>query len=142
MVRLLKANRWLRNELREACDLDNRFGRRRERGDWELVAVAFVASGYVDIQPWHDDAGEEIWRACGFASKPSYRTTWRRLRELEGVADAFLMSVGKLVRRAVPSRNSAIPRCTVSSLIPVARDTAMIPPRPCDRASDAAQSRR
>jgi hypothetical protein len=100
VVRLLKSNRWLWRSLREACDLDNRYGRRRERGDWELVAVAFVASGYVDIQPWHDDTTDELWSACGFETKPSYRTTWRRLRELESVADAFLDSVGMLVRRA------------------------------------------
>jgi hypothetical protein len=100
VVRLLKANRWLWRELRDACDLDARYGRRRERGNWELVAVAFVVSDYVDIQPWHDESTDDLWEACGFAFKPSYRTTWRRLRELESVADAFLTSVGALVRRA------------------------------------------
>jgi hypothetical protein len=54
----------------------------------------------VDIQPWHDESTDDLWEACGFASKPSYRTTWRRLRELQSVADAFLTSAGALVRRA------------------------------------------
>ncbi len=48
MVRLLKRNRWLWRELRKACDLDKRYGRRRQWGNWELVAVAFVVSDYVD----------------------------------------------------------------------------------------------
>jgi hypothetical protein len=87
MVRLVKRNRWLWRELRKACDLDHRYGRRRERGNWELVAVAFVVSDYVDIQPWHDDSTDSLWQACGFAHKPSYRATWRRLRELATVAD-------------------------------------------------------
>lgn len=100
VVRLLKGNRWLWRELRDACDLDRRYGRRRERGHWELAAVAFVVSDYVDIQPWHYDTTEDLWTACGFESKPSYRTTWRRLRELADVADAFLDATGKLIRRA------------------------------------------
>jgi hypothetical protein len=100
MVRLVKRNRWLWRELRKACDLDHRYGRRRERGNWELVAVAFVVSDYVDIQPWHDDSTDSLWQACGFAHKPSYRTTWRRLRELATVADEFLGAAGKLIRRA------------------------------------------
>jgi hypothetical protein len=100
MVRLLKRNRWLWRELRTACDLDNRYGRRRERGNWELVAVAFVVSDYIDIQPWHDDSTESLWQACGFKYKPSCRTTWRRLRELASVADEFLVAAGKLLRPA------------------------------------------
>jgi len=100
VVRLLKANRWLWRELRDACDLEKLGGAPRERGNWELVAVAFVVSDYIDLQPWHDDSTPDLWRACGFEDRPSYRTTWRRLRELESVADAFLTSVGVLVRRA------------------------------------------
>jgi hypothetical protein len=45
------------------------YGRGREHGHWELVAVALVASGYVDIQPWHDDTTDELWQACGFETK-------------------------------------------------------------------------
>lgn len=100
MVQLVKANRWLWNGLREACDLDHRHGRRRQRGHWELIAVAFVVSDYVDIQPWHDDSTDDLWRACGFDAKPHYRTAWRRLRELAEVADEFLIAAGKLIRRA------------------------------------------
>ncbi|MBV8710841.1 MAG: hypothetical protein JOY56_03650 [Solirubrobacterales bacterium] len=67
-----------------------------------LIAVAFVVSDYIDIQPWHDDSADSLWHTCGFLSKPSYRTTWRRLRELAGVADEFLAAAGKLIRRARP----------------------------------------
>lgn len=100
VIRLLKANRWLWRELRDACDLDARYGRRRQRGHWELIAVAFVLSDYIDIQPWHDESADDLWQACGFEAKPSYRTTWRRLRELADVADAFLTATGRLLRRA------------------------------------------
>jgi len=61
MVRLLKRNRWLWRELRKACDLDKRYGCRRQRSNWELVAVAFAVSDYVDIQPWHDDSTDSLW---------------------------------------------------------------------------------
>ena len=100
VVRLLKANRWLWRPLAEACDLDQREGRRRGRGHWELIAVAFVVSDYIDIQPFWDEAGEDLWQLCGFEAKPSYDLTWRRLRELAEVADAFLDSAGQLIRRA------------------------------------------
>ncbi len=100
VVRLLKGNRWLWRELRDACDLNQRYGNHRERGHWELIAVAFAVSDYVDIQPWHDESTDDLWHACGFRSKPSYRTTWRRLRELGDVADAFLDATGQLIRRA------------------------------------------
>ncbi len=103
VIRLVKANRWLWRDLRQACDLDARYGRRRKRGNWELVAVAFVVSDYIDIQPWHDDSTDELWQACGFARKPSYRTAWRRLRELGEVAEAFLEATGTLMRRAAGS---------------------------------------
>jgi hypothetical protein len=100
IVRLLKTQRWVWDGLRQACDLDKNWGRQREPGNWELVAVAFVASRYVDIQPWHDESSDELWRECGFEHKPHYRTAWRRLRELEGVCEAFLDSVGVLIRHA------------------------------------------
>jgi hypothetical protein len=100
VIRLVKANGWVWNELREACDLDPRHGRRRQPGHWELVTIAFVVSDYIDVQPFYDETTEDLWVACGFTTKPSYHTTHRRLRELEGVADAFLNATGALIRRA------------------------------------------
>ena len=100
VVRLLKSQRWLWNDLREACDLEKNWGRHREAGHWELALVAFVVSGHVDIQPWHDTTGEDVWLECGFEGKPTYKRAWRRMRELEGHLDAFLGTVAALVQHA------------------------------------------
>jgi hypothetical protein len=99
-VRLLKSQRWVWDDLREACDLDKRWGRGRNEGHWELAAVAFVTSGHIDVQPWLRSTTDDLWRECGFAEKPLYRTAWRRLRELEGVVNAFLDATAKVVQRA------------------------------------------
>ena len=100
MVRLLKSQRWVWEGLREACDLEKNWGRRREPGHWELAAVAFVVSGHVDVQPWLDSTTDELWRECGFAERPPYKRVWRRLRELEDHVDAFLDATGELVQHA------------------------------------------
>lgn len=100
VVRLLKSQRWVWNDLREACDLDKHWGRDRLPGNWELAMVAFLTSGHIDIQPWLRSTTDDLWRECGFEEKPGDRTTWRRLRELEWVADAFLDAIAKLVQHA------------------------------------------
>jgi hypothetical protein len=99
-VKLLKSQRWAWDELREACaSLESDYARHREPGHWELAAVAFVASKHVDIQHFYDEASDELWRECGFAGKPTYITTWRRLRELENICEEFLSAAGKVIRR-------------------------------------------
>lgn len=100
LVRLLKSQRWVWDELRQACALDANEGRPREPGHWELAAVAFVASGHVDVQPWLADTTDDLWRECGFEAKPTYKRAWRRLRELEQVCDAFLDATGAVVRQS------------------------------------------
>lgn len=100
VVKLLKSQRWVWDEMRRACDLDKNWGRHRERGHWELVAVAFAVSGHVDIQPWLDSTTDELWQACGLQSKPPYKRVWRRLRELEQHLDVFIDATAKLVQRA------------------------------------------
>ncbi|MCA1702159.1 MAG: hypothetical protein LC808_02360 [Actinobacteria bacterium] len=69
-MRLLKSQPWVWDDLREACDLDKRWGRERIPGHWELAAVAFVMSGLVDIQPWLGSTTDDLWRECGFERKP------------------------------------------------------------------------
>jgi hypothetical protein len=99
-VKLLKNQRWVWDELREACvGLESSYARHREPGHFELAAVAFVASKHVDIQPWWDETTEELWRECGFEGKPPYMRVWRRLRELEEVCEAFLDAAGKVIRQ-------------------------------------------
>ena len=75
-------------------------GRRREPGHWELAAVAFVVSGHVDVQPWLDSTTDELWRECGFNSRPPYKRVWRRQRELEAHVDVFLDALAVLVQHA------------------------------------------
>jgi hypothetical protein len=89
-VRLLKSQEWVWDSLREACELEVKYARKREPGHWELAAIAFVSSRQVDIQPWWDESSDELWQECGFTDKPPYLRVWRRLRELENVCEAFL----------------------------------------------------
>ncbi len=99
-VKLLKSQRWVWDELREVCaGLEVKYARRREPGHWELAAVAYIASRQVDIQGFYDESTDELWRECGFESKPPYMRVWRRLRELEKVCDEFLSAAGKVIRR-------------------------------------------
>jgi len=101
-VRLVKAQKWLWDELREACELEVKYARKREAGCWELAAIAFVASRHVDIQPFWDESTEELWQECGFEGKPPYLRVWRRLRELGEVEQArekFLDVAGLVIKR-------------------------------------------
>ncbi len=99
-VRLVKSQAWAADELRKVCaGLESRYSRKREAGRWELVAVAFVSSGHVDIEPWFYETTKELWRECGFKRRPSYSTTYRRLRELEKVRDEFLSAAARVIQR-------------------------------------------
>jgi hypothetical protein len=97
-VRLVKSQRWVWDGLREACNLESNYARKRELGHWELAAVAFVASKHVDIQPWWDETTDELWRECGFDGKPTYIRVWRRLRELETVCENFLLAASRVIK--------------------------------------------
>jgi Transposase DDE domain len=100
-VRLVKQQAWASNQLRNDCDLTVNHGRKREDGQWELAAVAFVASRQVDLQPWWDESTDEVWRECGFKNgKPPYHRVWERMRELGEMCDeAFLDAAALVIRR-------------------------------------------
>jgi hypothetical protein len=98
-VKLVKSQKWVWDELRQACELEKHYARKREPGHWELAAVAFVASRQVDIQPFWDESTSELWKACGFDEKPPYMRVWRRLRELESVCDEFLTAAAAVIQR-------------------------------------------
>jgi hypothetical protein len=98
-VKLVKSQKWVWDELREACDLEVNYARYRDPGHWELACIAYITSGQVDVQPWWDNASDELWNECGFEVRPSYATTWRRLAELEDVCDEFLHSAAKVIQR-------------------------------------------
>jgi hypothetical protein len=99
VVRLLRSVPWTADELRKACTLEVNHGRKREPGQWELAAVAFVVSGHVDLQPWWANTTDELWRECGFTGRPPYGRVWARMRELGTVADAFLEAAGRVIKR-------------------------------------------
>jgi hypothetical protein len=100
LVRLLKSEPWVWDDLREACaGLESRHARKRMKGHWELAAVAFVVSGYVDVQPWWLNTTEELWQECGFKGRPSESTVRRRLHELVKVGSEFRKATGVLIRR-------------------------------------------
>jgi hypothetical protein len=61
--------------------------------------VAYITSGHVDVQPWWDSVSDELWSECGFESRPSYATTWRRLAELEEVCNEFLNAAALVIQR-------------------------------------------
>ena len=99
-VKLVKANAWAWNGLRQACaDLEVNYARHREPGCWELAAVALVTSKHVDLQPWYDETTDELWKECGFAGKPPYKRVYLRLRELEKVCDEFLAAAALVIQR-------------------------------------------
>lgn len=98
-VQLVKSQPWVWDGLREACELEVKYARKREPGHWELAAIAFVASRQVDIQPWWDESSEELWIECGFLGKPPYLRVWRRLRELESVCEEFLNAAALVIQR-------------------------------------------
>lgn len=98
-VKLVKSQAWASDDLRDACELEVKYARKRLKGRWELAAVAFVASHQVDVKPWYDETTEELWRECGFKSKPSRQTVHRRLRELETVCVEFLKATGIVIQR-------------------------------------------
>ncbi|MGA2163206.1 MAG: hypothetical protein ABSH36_01910, partial [Solirubrobacteraceae bacterium] len=100
LVRLVKSQPWAWDALRDACaGLEVNYARKREPGHWELIAVAFVVSGHVDVKPWYYETSDELWRECGFACRPPYKRTWMRLRELENVADEFLEAAARVIQR-------------------------------------------
>lgn len=100
IVNLLKEHPFACDELRQTCNLEENHGRKREPGQWELAAVAFVVSGHVDIQPWLANTTDELWEACGFPQgRPPYSRVSERLHELEKVSGAFLDATALVIQR-------------------------------------------
>jgi hypothetical protein len=90
------------DELIERTTVHRRDGRRRMEGSWALVMLAFVLTRQADIEPFYtEQASSLLWERCGFASVPSYQTTYLRLTELEEHYQAFIDVANKLIRRAV-----------------------------------------
>jgi hypothetical protein len=100
VVEMLKQTAWVFSDLEKATALDKDWGRRKEPGSWALVYMAFVVSGFTDIEPWWANTGDELWRACGFDTRPAYQTTYERFVELEEVREEFSLAAAKLIQHA------------------------------------------
>lgn len=99
-VKLVKSQKWVWQELREVCTgLEKNYARHREPGHWELATVAFVTSGQVNVRPWWQETTDDLWIECGFNARPSYKTVYRRLKELEDVREEFLKAAAAIIQR-------------------------------------------
>lgn len=101
LIRQFKETRWLsRGLIEETSNLGPGWGRPRIDGKWILVALAFVLSPYVDIEPFWTSSSNELWRVCGFTGPklPSYATTHARLTELERAIPQVDAASQRLIR--------------------------------------------
>lgn len=87
-----------------------RFGRKRMKGDWALVYLAYVVSRHPDVEPFWGTAGHSIWTEAGFKERPSYALTQLRFSELEEFEWAFLECAQKLIQRAVKRSGGRVGR--------------------------------
>lgn len=92
----------LHGPLRAATAYASDSGPGRMAGDWALVLIGWVKSGATDLKPWWQRQRVEFWESCGFASRPSYPTLYRRLTEIaeRGGAQAFDEATGRLIQNA------------------------------------------
>jgi hypothetical protein len=51
------------------------------------------------VRSWLHDTTDEIWIECGLEQKPSYKSVYRRLKELERVRDEFLAAAAAIIQR-------------------------------------------
>jgi hypothetical protein len=100
VIQMMKQTAWVWKDLEDATALDKNWGRRRDEGSWTLAYLGFVVSGFTDVEPWWASTSEELWRACGFVSRPAYQTTYERFVELEGVSEDFFAAATKLIQHA------------------------------------------
>jgi hypothetical protein len=101
IVRLLKQFPADIRALQEATQPAYECGRKRMRGNWSLVFLAFMLSGLSDMDRFHARwRSSGLWKAAGFKGIPSSRTLYLRFVELERYADAFEAAAHQLMRRA------------------------------------------
>lgn len=113
IVRRLRSQPWATDQMLAATMVDRGLGRKREAGRWVWAYVAFVASPYVDVEPWwRDSKDSSIWQEAGFAQRteektgelthrPSYQNVQRRFAELESFGDDVRAAAGRFIQRAI-----------------------------------------
>ena len=85
-------------------------------GSWGLVFFARGVTGNPDWQRWYNEAqSSTIWETCGFTTRPSWATTYRRFCELEAprYVAAFEHTSTRFVRLA--ARNVRTPLTSSTS---------------------------
>lgn len=112
LVQMLKAFPQFLQPLRDAsAACESQFGRGRIKGDWTLAYAAFTFSRFADIQPWWGQgAGHSIWKAAGFAERPSYQACHARFTELEKHAEAFQRVAERMIAHAAKHTNGEVGR--------------------------------
>jgi hypothetical protein len=104
IVRLLKSQAHVCQQLIDATTINARGGKKRSKGHWALAYIAFVASRkFPDIQPWWSvvASNKELWRECGFKKgRPPYTTVRNHFIELEQFAWEFQNAVAAIIKKA------------------------------------------
>src|SRR5688572_15245448 len=99
LIRSVRQTQWAYGPLQDAvAALEQDWGRGREAGEWALPYLAFVVSRRIDIQPWHAETSDALWREAGFSGKPPYSRVYARFIELEELADEFTACAGRLIK--------------------------------------------
>ena len=100
VIGLLKSHPNVHAVLEEATQLPSARFRPRVPGSYTLLYFAFIASGEVDVQPWHQrSVNDSIWQICGFPpGGVSYATVQRRFADLERYEAAFEKALALLIR--------------------------------------------
>jgi len=76
-------------------------GRPRKPGEWALIYLAYCNSAERELRRWHQRAPKELWEQAGFASLPSYHSTYENFNALEAHEAAFSQVAANLVQLAV-----------------------------------------
>lgn len=102
LVRTLRSQPQLRDDLLTETSPDYAGGRRRGEGSYALLYIAFLCSDVIDVKTWCDRwATSAVWAAAGFQEVPNFRTVWLRFTELERYAGAFESTAQKLIQQAM-----------------------------------------
>lgn len=101
IVRLLRRFPQITRQLKAATEPLYTGGRKRMRGDWSLVFLAYMITGLGDMDRFHKRwASSGLWKAAGFKEAPSGPTLYLRFVELEEYHEAFEQAAHELMRRA------------------------------------------
>ena len=105
IVRTLRRQAWIGQPVIDTAYalLTQKNGPARKGGDWITAFLCFMASRYVNMQPWRKHGtNDAFWRELGFDGKPPYNTIRDNFIAIQesGCADVFQSGGDMLVQRA------------------------------------------